>query len=304
MTISAQVICDSISQSGHRITSLQLRYPRFIHAEFMTHRVFSRNASSSRAIPVKRIIEDIVKDTAMPIHWGKNQTGMQAFEELEAQELEEAKNRWMMCRDDAIYHAEEMIKLGAHKQLVNRLLEPFSHINVLVTATEFANFFHLRSHKDAQPEIKELSDRMKLAMSQSKPQLLQCGEWHLPYVRPADFANIYNFLKYGRITRDEPAHKEIVDLAIKVSVARSARNSYLTHSGRETKLDEDMLLYDRLLKSQPLHASPAEHQASPDQLVQVDSITGDNLWANQDRHGNFVGWIQYRKTLPYENFTG
>lgn len=312
MTISVTVVADSISREGKRITTLQLRYPRFIHAEFMTHRVFSRNASSSRAIPVKRIIEDIMTDPAIPMHWGKNIPGMQAHEQID-EPIHHAdpeyrpmtkEQAWLAARDEIIQFAQAFDNAGYHKQIVNRLLEPWSHINVLVTATDFANFFHLRSHPDAQPEIRILSDKMKLAMQQSKPMIMDPGQWHMPYIRPADVTAIYHHLKYGRITRDEPKPQEVTELALKVSVARCARVSYLTHGGRETKIEEDLLLYQRLLGSTPLHASPAEHQASPDQLVLVDRITGDNLWANPDRHGNFVGWIQYRKTLPFEAVNG
>lgn len=311
MTISVTVVADSISREGKRITTLQLRYPRFIHAEFMTHRVFSRNASSSRAIPVKRIIEDIMTDPAIPIHWGKNIPGMQAHEQID-EPVHHAdpeyrpmtkEQAWLAARDETIQFAQAFDNAGYHKQIVNRLLEPWSHINVLVTATDFANFFHLRSHPDAQPEIRILSDKMKLAMQQSKPMIMDPGQWHMPYIRPADVTAIYHHLKYGRITRDEPKPQEVTELALKVSVARCARVSYLTHGGRETKIEEDLLLYQRLLGSTPLHASPAEHQATPDAMTGPQTI-GGAVWDNPDRHGNFVGWIQYRKTLPFEAVNG
>lgn len=141
MTISAIVIADTISPAGKRITTLQLRYPRMVHSEFMTHRVFSRNASSSRAIPVERLIEDVLRDTAMPIHWGKNQPGMQARKKHDAPVLLDGtfvsnENAWLAARDQAIEAARAFTKAGYHKQIVNRLLEPFAHINVVVTATE------------------------------------------------------------------------------------------------------------------------------------------------------------------------
>ena len=321
MTISVTVVADSVSREGKRITTLQLRYPRFIHAEFMTHRVFSRNASSSRAIPVKRIIEDIMTDPAIPIHWGKNIPGMQAHEQIDEQVaigsmaaypdgialIEDAEvskeTAWLFARDQVIKVAQAFDNAGYHKQIVNRLLEPWSHINVLVTATDFANFSHLRSHPDAQPEIRILSDKMKLAMQQSKPMIMDPGQWHMPYIRSSDVTAIYHHLKYGRITLDEPKPREVVELALKVSVARCARVSYLTHGGRETEIQEDLLLYQRLLGSSPLHASPAEHQATPDAMTGPQTI-GGAVWDNPDRQGNFVGWIQYRKTLPFEAVNG
>lgn len=272
MTISAKIIADSVSPNGARLTTMQLRYPRFIHAEFMTHRVFSRNASSSRAIPFERLVEDVMKDTAMPIEWGKNQKGMQAGESLSDAQIENAKHRWGVARDVAVSQARALHSLGLHKQIVNRILEPFSHINVLVTATDWDNFFHLRRHPDAQPEIHELADKMFEAMEDSIPYVLEEGEWHLPYV-----------------TCDERASMEhtLEDL-IKTSVARCARVSYLTHDGRTTTLEEDIALYARLVGGDVIHASPAEHVASA-------------LVNPYERSGNFCGFLQYRKTLPNEN---
>lgn len=313
MSISVKIVADSINEQGNRLTSFQLRYPRFIHAELMTHRKFSRNASSSRAIPVKRIIADIQEDPAIPLHWGKNQPGMQAHDELDdkvniplglTDSIEVDKEQaWLTARDRVIKIAEGFDNAGYHKQIVNRLLEPWSHINVLVTATEFQNFFHLRSHEDAQPEIRILSDMMQIEMAKSGPILLAPGEWHLPYIKPDDYLVAHDFLKRGRITRDEPSKHEIEQLLLKVSAARCARVSYLLHSGRQTSVDEDLILYAKLLGSAPLHASPAEHQATPDSKSYSTDYGGE-LWDNEPLHGNFTGWNQYRKTLPYENVPG
>lgn len=309
MTISATVIADSLSPHNKRITTLQLRYPRFIHAEFMTHRAFSRNASSSRAIPVERMIEDIIADTAMPTYWLANKPGMQGGEEITTpittQGLVTSDRRtimglgefndtlpstnfgalaaypvtreeaWVEARGFAIGMARSYHKAGYHKQIVNRLLEPFMHINVVVTATEWDNFFHLRDHKDAEPHIAELARTMQAAMFESEPIHLNAGDWHLPYVHD---------------------HGDDTETAIKVSVARCARVSYLTHDGRETTWDEDLTLYNRLV-GDPMHASPMEHQAEAD-----DKAGG--TWISPHLHGNLVGWVQYRKTLAGENYSG
>lgn len=311
MTISAQIIADSLSPHGKRLTSVQLKYPRFIHSELMTHRAFSRNASSSRAIPVPTMIDEIIRDTAMPTYWGANQKGMQAGEEIDAHitlPVLVASNRkdmygfgeflvddslierpmgalgvrpdwtkeeaWNDARDFAIAMARGYHAAGYHKQIVNRLLEPFMHINVLVSATEWDNFFHLRDHADAEPHIQELARKIKIEMGVSEPKHLNAGEWHLPYV--SDYLD--------------------VESAIAISVARSARVSYLTHDGRETTAEEDLALYERLVGSAPLHASPTEHQA------EADDKAGGN-WISPHLHGNFVGWNQYRKTLKGENYS-
>ena len=309
MTIEAKVIADSIAPKARRLTTLQLKYPRFIHAEFMTHRHFSRNASSSRAIPVEKQIEMLLEDTAMPIHWGQNQSGMQAEQETDALiygdfcELDMIDNRlegitaeqaWLKARDRAVEIARAYVAAGYHKQVVNRILEPFSHISVVVTSSQYDNFFSLRRHKDAQPEIKALADAMHVAMEASTPRMLYNGEWHLPYVTDEErkYADSAENIQYS----DVPiSHDDL----IKASVARCARVSYLTHDGKKPSMEADLKLYDRLVGMVPLHASPAEHQATPDDVI----FGRSELLAYKDAHlaGNLQGgWIQYRKTLPGE----
>ena len=281
MTISVKIICDS-RYGGDRLTTMELKYPRFIHAEFMTHRVFTRNASSSRAIPIQRQIDMIKEDTAMPIHWGKNQSGMQAHEELTGQELLDAQSLWLAARDDAIENAEHLLRVGAHKQIVNRILEPFSHITVLVTSDSWGNFFALRDHEDAQPEIRELARVMKAAMETSTPKSLGLGEWHLPYLDDEDLANINNHMAESSITRHKPNKWDVCMMACAVSAARCARVSYLTHDKKRPTLEEDMNLFYRLAHANPPHMSPCEHQAHP---------------CREPSEGNFRRWSQFRHTI-------
>ena len=299
MTIIAKVICDSQPKTGTRITTLELKYPRFIHSEFMTHRMFSRNASSSRAIPIMKMIQAVIDNPAMPIHWGKNQAGMQAREQLEDRYQLQAQLLWKAARDSAVEHAKTMLALGAHKQIVNRILEPFTHIRVIVTATNFANFFALRDHEDAQPEIRELAVAMKKAIEESTPQLLGIGEWHLPYLDAEDFTNIYEHLKENSITRHDPAQHQIWMMACAISAARCARVSYLAHDGERPTIEKDMELYHHLVHANPPHMSPCEHQASPDKLS-----PGLADWARADQHGNFTGWIQFRHLIKGESVPG
>jgi thymidylate synthase ThyX len=266
--ITATVIAHSKCIKGKEIISLQLHYPKFIHSEFMTHRVFSRNASSSRAIPFDKFVTDVERDPAMPIHWGKNQPGMQAREEVDENIKQRAIKIWNQARDEAVWHADNLAALGVHKQIVNRLLEPFYHINVLVTATEWDNFFQLRAHEDAQPEMKELALVMQDTIKASTPNLLEKGQWHLPYIKKPEF------------------DQHNLDTLIKISVARCARVSYKTHEDKLPEAIKDLVLYERLVGAEPLHASPAEHQATPDPYHLLPHL-----------YGNFVGWIQYRKVL-------
>jgi thymidylate synthase ThyX len=300
MTISVKIIADSISEAGKRLTTAQWRYPKFIHGEVMTHRVFSRNASSSRAIPVERLIKDVIDDPVYPSFWGKNQPGMSAAEEcttvLQPSGMEDIdhtrEQAWDAARQAAIYWARGFSKAGYHKQIVNRLLEPFCHINVVVTATEWGNFFVLRCHKDAQPEIRILAETMRTAMEISQPKLLRRGQWHLPYVDVSEEGS------------GDPS-PETWRTAVQLSVARCARVSYLTQDGRVPDGELDLKLYERLVGAVPLHASPAEHQATPD-FYNLPSWLNDDpkprpTWKQRHLHGNFCGWIQFRKTLPGES---
>lgn len=250
-----------------RLITLQLRYPRFIHSELMTHRVFSRNASSSRAIPVNRLIQDVIDDTAMPIHWGKNIAGMQAKEEHNDFIIHQGLNddleltreeAWLLARDNAIAVARSFSEAGYHKQIVNRLLEPFSHINVVLTSNDWKNFLTLRNHKDAQPEIEQLAKAIIDAINGSVPKLLNIGDWHLPYITQEDIDDAYE-----RHKREFNVNitKKIYDELAKISTARCARVSYMTHDRRVPRYEEDIELYNTLLIAEPLHASPAEHQA-------------------------------------------
>ena len=259
MTITAKIIADSVADGCPRLTTLQLRFPRFILPEFNTHRVFSRNASSSRAIPIERMIQDVIDDPAMPVHWGKNQPGMQAREELESGE-----DQWLNARDDAVFNASDMSARGYHKQIVNRILEPFQHINVLVTATEWDNFFALRDHPDAQPEIQALARAMKEAMAGSEPRFLKPGSWHKPYINADDYSN------QG-------------DMRM-VSAARCASVSYKTVDGKPMSVEKALDIFDKLAGSDPIHASPFEHIARPD----PDNGPGCR---------NFTKWHQWRADL-------
>lgn len=277
MTITAKSVLASVSPDDIRIDTLLLRYPRFIHAEFMTHRQFSRNASSSRAIPVERLIADVENDPAMPIFWGKNQKGMQAREELPTEDCAAMCVRWLMACKDAVHNAQGMADNGAHKQIVNRILEPFAHINVVVTATEWDNFFALRIHEDAQPEIKDLAEAMRGAIDGATPQILSYGEWHLPFVNSDDIA------EHGGLT-DPSGNLRVV------SAARCARTSYKTHDGRVSSLEEDIALGERLTKSLPFHASPFEGVATP--------YNRQKHTAKDQR--NFIGWVQSRAIMENE----
>lgn len=298
MSISAKIILDSKTTSGVRVTTFELRYPRYIHADLMTHRVFSRNASSSRAKPLKKFLEE---ETVFPITYGANISGMQAGNELSPIRKFAIKSIWGSMAYINGLGARAMAALGLHKQWVNRPIEWFTHINVLVTATDYNNFFALRYHPDAQPELTELARQMYELYTDSKPYLLRGNQWHLPYVTIFDAMDIdeLDLSKYPNVMRRQHVDTIRQELAIRVSVARCARVSYKSHDGKETTVEQDLALYDRLLAGEPLHASPAEHQCCPDYV----RIKGENEvgWSHPELHGNLTGVIQYRKLLPNEH---
>lgn len=297
MGFEVKIIARSVSEQGMPLVTTQFKYPRFIHAEFMTHREFSRNASSSRAIPVAKMIEQVRNDPAMPIHWGANQPGMQAHAELEGRDLIAAKNLWLLGARHAADVATEMAEAGLHKQVANRVLEPYQWMHVIATTSNTSNFFGLRRHKDAQPEIKLVADMWHEALETTPVKLIKEGDWHLPFIDGADYEATFKHLKINRIIRSEPTKAEVTDLLVAMSAARCARVSYLTHDGSRPTVDQDLELYTRLVGAQPLHASPTEHQATPD--IMQRGVTPP-LWENPSEHGNLIGWRQFRKMLPGE----
>lgn len=295
------ILADSISPEGIRLITWQLRYWRPIHSELMTHRVFSRNAGSSRARPSQAIIEQVRSDPWGPLHWGKNEPGMQANTELEGDDLTSAQKQWEAAALGASIMAGTLLSAGAHKQIVNRLLEPFTYIDVVLSGTDFANWYALRDHKDAQPEIRELASLMKEVQAHSEPKLLQPGEWHLPYVLNEDRTKAIDWISEREgISSALVSERMITDILLKVSAARCARVSYKVFGGSNANsvIENDIELFNRLLVSQPLHASPAEHQATPDEY---EWNTG---YQHTSEHGNFRGWRQFRKQLPNEFVPG
>lgn len=293
--IQATVLADSVGADAPRLTTFELVYPRFIHAEVMTHRVFSRNASSSRAIPTSRMLDAIERDPARPVDWRMNQPGMQGFEVAGTAVQIEATRIWDAAMREAVKFARELDETGVHKQFVNRLTEPFQHIRVVLTGTDFDNWFGLRDHPDAEPHIQILARLMREAQQGSVPKNLQAGEWHLPYITEEDiiyltewFANTNN--------QDNFQIFNFANLLCRISAARCARVSYKTHEGKTTSAEGDLKLFDRLVGAAPIHASPTEHQASPDFW-----LARNKRWMSPHRHGNLRGWCQFRKDLPYEN---
>lgn len=255
---TAKIIADSISPNGDRLTTFVATFHRFVLPELNTHRVFSRNASSSRAIPTKKLLARVKDEQVAPLHWGANQKGMQAVEEVE--DPTGAQYAWDRARECAVHYAEQLALHGIHKQVVNRLLEPFSSVTMIISATEYKNFFTQRCHPDAQPEIQALAIAMMEAYQSSKPKQLDWGDWHIPFSEDLD--------------------RLLMSDKLKIATGRCARVSYLNHDGTRD-FAKDAELHDRLLSSEPPHLSPFEHSA----------VAMDGQWAN------FTGFRSYRNQL-------
>jgi thymidylate synthase ThyX len=257
----ARVLLDSVSPAGVRLTTLEVTFPRFVLAEFNTHRVLSRNSASSRAVPTSKLIERVERDPVIPLEWGRNKPGMSASDVLSDEEANAARTIWLRARDDAATRARELLALNVHKQELNRLLEPFLWHTVIVTATEWSNFFELRCAPNAQPEIRAAALEMRAAIDASRPQHVAIGEWHTPLLQ-------------------EDERGLDVETRRRISAARCARVSYLTHEGKR-EIEKDLELFERLKSDR--HLSPFEHVATP---------APDDAF-----HANFRGWVQMRAEL-------
>lgn len=297
--IKATVIAHSVSPENIELITFELEYPRFIHSEFMTHRMLSKNSASSRAIPIKAMHEHILKYPQMPVHWGKNQPGMSAKEEVDELTKQGAKGVWMTAIDSAISHARVLSDMGLHKQVANRVTEFAMQMKVVVSGTEWANFFHLRHHEDADPTIRDLAETMLKALAFSEPVMLQPGDWHLPYVDTIlpgfddEEQKVRYFIGDQELTLEE---------AKMVSASCCAQVSYRKE---DTSLEKAKMIFDKLINSQPVHASPVEHQATPTDLDSMD-VYDLEYWQDGVTHrsrngdmwsGNFRGWIQHRQLI-------
>lgn len=303
MAHEAKVLLDSISERGHRLTTFEVTMPRIILAEWNTHRMFTRSSASSRAIPVAKMIQRVMEDPYVPTTWGKNQKGMTAAEEILGEDALACEKTWLFARDRMVEHAECLMKIGVHKQLANRLLEPFMWHTIINTATEYSNFFGLRCDKNAQPDMQIVANCVRQAYNMSEPKLLKTGQWHAPYAQGND---------------------ELSSQLREITSGRCARVSYLTHDGKHSPTD-DIRLHDTLLENR--HMAPLEHAARPmddyeytelfkqpkvewdgSKFVRVtdfahgESVDDDTVYNHFC--GNFNGWVQYRKEIPYEDDYG
>lgn len=314
--IRVHILKDSISEQGHRMTTYELEYPRFLHCELLTHRDLSRNCSSSRAIPINTMLRFTEENMAVPVYWGKKKKGMQATEEVDA---EVSLKLWLEAYQSAVESLKKMDGADLHKQIANRIIEPWQMMKVVVTATSWENFWNLRFHKDTLPEFVYLVQKMFVAMQGSEPQLLRAGEWHLPYVgicvRPNQEDTYYFDYEEDKSGTETDGYLYEIPLTLeeakKVSSGRCAAVSYRTVSVdtvRAKAISGDMS------ESAVVHASPFEHQGTPikasswsmDGSQDINQVDDVQTWEDGITHmkrtgdlcsGNLVGFIQHRHLL-------
>lgn len=291
---------DSITEHGERLVSIVGTFPRFILAEVNTHRMFTRSSASSRAIPVEKQLKRLANDPFYPVYWGKNQKGMQASEELTDEEILLARRIWEEHKHSSVKKAMDLMELGVHKQIANRLLEVHMWHTAIISATDLDNFEHLRDNKEAQPEFREWAHMAMEMLRDSSPTLVRPNDWHLPFTFPSE-AN--------------ETSPDFLALAqrVPVSIGRCARVSYMTHDGARDINADIQLATERLRPSG--HMAPFEHAAramtdrerylfgktSP--IPAPGSTFTEPEWMDGPLTyycGNFNGWVQARKTIPFE----
>lgn len=320
--IDATIIADSKNQFGNRIISYVITFPRIVLAEFNTHRMLSRNSASSRAIPFNKMVEKVTTNPFIPIAFQKNHSGMQGSEYLKGRDHDLAKGEWLRARSRVIENATLLnLNNNVTKQICNRLLEPWMWHTAIVTATEWENFFALRAHPDAEIHIAKLAEVMLEQANLSTPKELKGGEWHIPFGDNIDINRKFFDETQFVTTKGNSIEEHVIQLKIRIAIARCARVSYLNFEGKDN-YQADIELHDRLLKAG--HMSPFEHCAKTmtwDEREQYVSGKGGEIedWrideeGNETSYmryeldddskgwsGNFKGFIQYRKMIPGEN---
>jgi hypothetical protein len=327
----ARLLKDSESPSGHRLTTMEIEVSRIVWCEFLTHGMLARNAHSSRAIPFDKMVEQL---KGKPVRFGQANKGMQdKGEEFDApvkghkyeprfytddgQEWHTPQQAWELAKRDAIKWSRRFYEAGYHKQVYNRLTEPFQMIKAVVSATEWDNYYWLRDDVAADPTLHDLASTMRKAHEQSVPQLLQPGEWHLPYIEDSRDSN-GNIIYWIDGENGDP-HVLTLEEAIKVS---SARTGAVSFRNTDYNLERSLGVYERLVGDDRKHASAMQHQATPMQESKGKMFIDDvDQWVNHpyspltwepgishaDRDGNlwsaqFCGWIMHRKLISGENY--
>lgn len=299
-----RVLADSISTiSRVRITTLGVTFPRFLLAEFNTHRMLSRNFASSRAIPTEKLLEMVREEPFVPNPFNQRVKGMGVGEPLEDGALYAAEARWREAAGEMTAAAHTLMSLGVDKSRANRLLEPFLYVTGIVTATEWDNFLALRDHPDAQPEFQALAAQVGEAIETSDPVELGLGDWHLPLLTVDERASLAA-QQNGYIGRMKL-----------VSAGRCARVSFWTHE----QLEPQSKSIERGLRlARSGHLSPFEHVARPwhpgehaallerqiferTRAIEAGEDVDPRFLDSMTFTANFRQWVQMRREFPNED---
>lgn len=302
--IVARIIADSIAPNNKRMTTFEWEYNRWILAEVNTHRVVSKNSASSRAVPFEKMLELIMATPAMPVHWGMNQGGMMAREELSKKDITKSKKIWIAARNSVVKYTKKLHAVNLHKQVINRLGEPWQMMKTVASGTDWDNLLWLRDDEESQPEFRELAACVRQCLDASTPQQLFEGEWHLPYITTVRDCSSTDYYKCVLKYYDSDGSELTLDEAKQISASCSAQVSYRRLNETKSKAIE---IFGKLISGRKLHASPTEHQATPivstSKNIPWDFSTWEEGITHVDRggalhSGNLSGWIQYRQTLP------
>lgn len=300
MAFDAKIILDSVTPAGARLTTFQITIPRIVLAELNTHKMVSKNSASSRAIPVKKRIAQVLADPFVPKAFARNTRGMQpAANALEGEDHERALRIWLNAIEAMTEGAQQLADVEVHKQLANRLIEFCSYWTVVATATEWSNAFALRDHPHAQDEIRDPMHLAKELYDKSEPVLVPSGEWHLPYV-----------IGYDVGAPDDGLTRKFVGgkaqwypyELVQMSVGRCAAVSYLNQENQLDPAGDIRRTVERLIPSG--HMSPTEHVAQSltrDEWVEYAEEAATKWIEDRIPVGNLWGWKQYRKTIENEH---
>lgn len=291
MSYACKILADSLNPIGHRLTTFEVTFPRFILAELNTHRMLSRNSASSRAIPTESMIERVTVNPFVPEFNGRVK-GMGVGEALDPSAQASAVRAWLRARSEAVRAARGLLHVD--KSRANRLLEPFMWHTAIVSATEWENFWQLRDHEAAQPEFRKVASMMRCAQAVNTPSELGWGEWHLPLVfredfvgeNPERFAAEVSAGRCGRVSYDrqhDSEHRQ--DSAGRwYKMADSGHWSPGEHPARSFTREEWACVVDRQRAERRVRASEVDEAA-------IDAM---------EFVGNYRGFVQLRKHYPGE----
>ena len=327
--IHAEIVAHSLSPQGDELISVLATFPRIILAEINTHRMLSKNTSSSRAIPFKKMVEAIQNDPFIPIAWQENHSGMQGNKYLNPNTVSHlaANKAWLRARDSAVKEAKELNDekmANVTKQLCNRLLEPFMWTTMLITGSKegWDNFFNLRCPQyhylfeffKSRKEILKASknglyndgrklsdftelDWLKVNAGQAEIHLMDLAEKIYDTMNESTPKQLKAGEWHIPMISDLESVKLSTDEQIKLSVGRAANTSYtVIGDGKELTLEQAVKIHDKCKELN--HSSVFEHCARVPSQYEYDTSlkVEEKGWFR-----NYKGFKSYRHIIETNN---